>query len=117
MNTLCFSYIYRKNTIFAQFNKRKNIPYNEYSEKCLFSIYRNIHAATLLFVLTLLPNFIVLLFMCLYEIFSTKICHYFPLKFSTKICHYFPYIFHYSIFLLLFYIFLLFLLFLLILIF
>ena len=70
-----FLYIYiEKNTIFAQFNKRKNIPYNEYSEKCLFSIYRNIHAATLLFVLTLLP---ILLYCCL-----CVSMRYFPLIFA-----------------------------------
>ena len=75
------------------------------------------------------PNFIVLLFMCLYEIFATKNCQYFPLIFANNICqylpifsryfplifstnifHYFLDIFHYSIFLLLFYIYLLFLL-------
>ena len=78
------------------------------------------------------PNFIVLLFMCPYEILSTNICQYFPikfannicqyfpikfaryfpLKFSTIICHYFLDIFHYSIFSyysIYFYIFLLFL--------
>ena len=35
------------------------------------------------------PNFIVLLFMCLYEIFSNKYCQYFPIIFSNNICHHF----------------------------